>query len=61
MFQKKRKEKPPYSDRIFMGVAMMVMIGLLWLKFLPGYPEEIALVISIGVILALLKDYWYKR
>lgn len=53
------KKKPPYSDRIFIGVAIMIMIGLLWLKFLPELPMEIALAISIGIILALLKDYWY--
>jgi hypothetical protein len=57
----KEKKKPPYSGRITMGAAIMVAIGLLWLKFLPEYPMEIALVISIGIILALLKDYWYRR
>jgi hypothetical protein len=36
----------------------MIMIGLLWLKYLPNYPMEIALGISIVILLALLKDYW---
>ena len=44
-----------------MGAAIMVAIGLLWLKFLPDYPMEIALAISIAIIALLLKDYWYRR
>jgi len=61
MTEELKKKKPPYSSRIFMGVAVMVAIGLLWLKFLPGYPMEIALAISIAIIAVLLKDYWYRR
>jgi len=57
----KEKKRPPYSGRITMGVAIMVGIGLVWLKFLPNYPMEIALVISIVIIIALLKDYWHRR
>jgi hypothetical protein len=44
-----------------MGAAIMVAIGLFWLRFLPEYPMEIALAISIAIIAALLKDYWYRR
>jgi len=44
-----------------MGAAIMVAIGLFWLKFLPEYPMEIALVISIAIFAGLLKDYWYCR
>jgi hypothetical protein len=61
MTEELKKKKPPYSSRITMGVAVMVAIGLLWLKFLPGYPMEIALAISIAIIAVLLKDYWYRR
>jgi len=57
----KEKKRPPYSGRITMGVAIMVGIGLFWLKFLPNYPMEIALVISIVIVIALLKDYWHRR
>jgi biotin transporter BioY len=53
-----KTHRAPYSERIFIGVAIMIMIGLLWLKYLPNYPLEIALGISIVIILALLKDYW---
>jgi len=61
MTEELKKKKPPYSSRITMGVAVMVAIGLLWLKFLQGYPMEIALAISIAIIAVLLKDYWYRR
>ena len=61
MTEQLKKEKPPYSGRITMGVAVMVAIGLFWLRFLPDYPMEIALAISIAIIAALLKDYWYRR
>jgi len=61
MTQDLRKKKPPYSGRITMGAAIMVAIGLLWLRFLPEYPMEIALVISIAIIAVLLKDYWPHR
>lgn len=57
----KEKKRPPYSGRITMGVAIMVGIGLFWLKFLPNYPMEVALVISIVIVIALLKDYWHRR
>jgi len=56
-----KKKKPPYSGRITMGAALMVFIGLLWLKFLPGYPMEIALAISMAIMAILLKDYWLRR
>ena len=55
------KKKPPYSGRLTMGFALMVAIGLFWLRFLPNYPLEIALAISIVIIVVLLKDYWYRR
>jgi hypothetical protein len=61
MSQELKKKKPPYSGRITMGAAIMVAIGLFWLRFLPEYPMEIALAISIAIIAALLKDYWYRR
>jgi len=61
MTEELKKKKPPYSSRITMGAAIMVAIGLLWLKFLPDYPMEIALAISIAIIALLLKDYWYRR
>lgn len=61
MTQELRKKKPPYSSRITMGAAIMVAIGLFWLRFLPEYPMEIALAISIAIIVVLLKDYWYHR
>lgn len=61
MTEELKKKKPPYSSRITMGVAIMVVIGLLWLRFLPDYPMEIALAISVAIIAALLKDYWYHR
>jgi len=44
-----------------MGAAIMVALGLFWLRFLPDYPMEIALVISIGIFALLLKDYWHRR
>ena len=56
-----KKKKPPYSGRITMGAAIMVAIGLVWLKFLPEYPMEIALVISLAIMAVLLKDYWPRR
>ena len=61
MGQELKKKKPPYSSRITMGAAIMVAIGLFWLRFLPEYPMEIALVISIGIFALLLKDYWYRK
>ena len=61
MSQELKKKKPPYSGRITLGAAIMVAIGLFWLRFLPEYPMEIALVISIGIIALLLKDYWYHK
>ncbi len=44
-----------------MGAAIMITLGLFWLKFLPEYPMEIALVISMAIFAVLLKDYWYRR
>jgi hypothetical protein len=61
MSQELKKKKPPYSSRITMGAAIMVALGLFWLKFLPEYPMEIALVISMAIFAVLLKDYWYRR
>lgn len=61
MASESRRKKPPYSGRIFMGAAIMIAMGLFWLKYLPQYPMEIGLAISIGIIMVLLKDYWYRR
>lgn len=55
------KKKPPYSSRITIGAAIMIALGLLWLRFLPEYPMEIALAVSFGIFAVLLKDYWYRR
>jgi hypothetical protein len=60
MTQELKKKKPPYSDRLFIGSAIMVVVGLFWLKFLPEYPMEIALAISIAIFAVLLKDYWHR-
>jgi hypothetical protein len=61
MGQDLKKKKPPYSGRLTIGAAIMVALGLFWLRFLPQYPMEIALVISIAIFAVLLKDYWYRR
>jgi hypothetical protein len=61
MIKELKKKKPPYSDRLFMGAAIMVVVGLFWLRFLPEYPMEIALAISMAIFAILLKDYWYRR
>jgi len=55
MDEEAKRKRTPYSDRIFIGVSLMIFIGLLWLKYLPEYPMEIALVVSLAVLFLLIK------
>jgi len=55
MDEEAKRKRAPYSDRIFIGVSLMILMGLLWLKYLPEYPMEIALVVSLVVLFLLLK------
>jgi len=55
MDEEAKRKSAPYSDRIFIGVSLMILMGLLWLKYLPEYPMEIALVVSLVVLSLLIK------
>jgi len=55
MDEQVKRERAPYSTRIFIGVSLMILIGLLWLKYLPQYPMEIALAISLITLFLLVK------
>ncbi len=55
MKEQVKKKKAPYSNRIFIGISLMIFIGLLWLKYLPQHPIEIAFIISLIALFLLLK------
>jgi len=55
MDEQVKRERAPYSNRIFIGVSLMILLGLLWLKYLPQYPMEIALAISLITLFLLVK------
>jgi len=48
--------KLSFSDRIFIGVSVMIFIGLLWLKFLEDKLSMwYALIISLAIIFVILR------
>ena len=48
--------KTSWSDRVFIGIALMIAIGLLWLKFLEKRLSLwVALILSLALIIILVK------
>ena len=50
-----------WSDRVFVGVSIMIAIGLLWMRYLiDKFSIWIALVISLAIIGILLRPVLRK-